>query len=381
MLSDGPSRLRDGESSPSAWGKNPGPSSAMSAAMTSRERVLAALNHEAPDRTPRDFWAEPPAWQRLFNHVGHTDRRRFLDDLGVDVRHLEAFSSPEQEVGPGLWQNFWGERYVYQPTPWGPMREDVPGALAAARSLSELEAFPWPKPDGLDRSSLCRQCQAHPEHALLYGFADVWQRPALVRGWEPFFVDMIERPDWVHFLCRKFTDFYLEDYTRAAELTAGRIDLYLLISDLGTQRGPLISRPMFREFVAPYLGEMIRHIHRLGARVLFHSCGRIHDFIPELMGLGVDVLDPIQPAGPEMSPESLQAAFGGRLVFHGGLDMQRLLPHGTPAEVAAEARRYCETLGAGGGYILGPAHLFQPDVPPANILAVYQPPDPGRASR
>lgn len=349
----------------------------MSSAMTPRERVLAALNHQPPDRTPRDFWAEPATWNRLFAYLGHTDKDRFLNDLGIDVRHLEAPVPPEQAVGPGVFQNFWGERYVYRSTPWGPMREDVKGALSFARSLADLKAFPWPHPDAIDRTALRPQSEAYPQHALLYGFADVWQRPALVRGWEEFFTDLVDRPEWVHFLCRTFTDFYREDYTRAAELTAGRIDLYLLISDLGSQRGPLISLAMFREFVAPYLKEMIDCIHALGGRVLFHSCGSVRSFIPDLVGLGVDVLDPIQPTGPEMAPEGLKAAFGGLLAFHGGIDMQRILPEGTPAAVTAEARRYCQVLGQGGGYILSSAHLFQPDVPPENILAMYAPePDP-----
>jgi uroporphyrinogen decarboxylase len=252
------------------------------------------------------------------------------------------------------------------------MREDVKGALADAKSLSELEAFPWPSPDCIDRSRLAEQCRRYENHALVYGFADVWQRPALVRGWQGMFLDMVERPDWVHFLSRTFTDFYLEDYNRAAEITAGRIDLYLLISDLGGQRGPLISPAMFREFVAPYLKTMVDRIHHLGGRVLFHSCGAIRPFIPDLVGLGVDVLDPIQPVGPSMEPGSLKAEFGDRLSFHGGIDMQRVLPAGSTAEVAAEVRRYCEVLGAGGGYILAPAHLFQPDVPPENVLAFYR---------
>ncbi len=340
--------------------------------MTSRERVLTALRHEQPDRTPCDFWAEPPTWKRLLAHAGHEDRDRLLDDLGVDVRHLDAPAPPETAVGAGVFQNYWGERYIYRPTPWGPMREDIKGALAEAQSLAELEAFPWPSPDCLDRSQLRAQCQRNESHALLYGFADVWQRPALVRGWEGFFVDMGEQPDWVHFLCRKFTDFYLEDYTRAAEITNGRIDLYLLISDLGSQRGPLISLPMFRQFVAPYLKEMIDRIHHLGGRVLYHSCGTIGRFIPELIGLGIDILDPIQPTGPAMQPERLKAEFGDRLCFHGGIDMQQLLPRGTPEEVRTGVSHYCRTLGAGGGYILGPAHLFQPDVPPENVWAVYQ---------
>lgn len=342
------------------------------AAMKPRQRVLATLDHCQPDRTPRDFWAEPPTWNRLLVHVGHEDRERLLDELGVDVRHLEVNGPLEKQIGDGIFQNFWGERYIYRRTPWGPMREDVPGALGDARSFDELENFEWPDPRQFDHSALAGQCRRWDDYALLYGFADVWQRPALVRGWEGMFLDMIERPEWVHFLCRKFTDFYKEDYTRAAAATGGRIDLYLLISDLGTQRGPLISLEMFREFVAPYVKEMLDCIHGLGGRAIYHSCGSIRPFIPELIRLGVDVLDPIQPTGSDMSPESLKRDFGDQLCFHGGIDMQRLLPHGSTDEIRAEVRRYCRTLGQGGGYILGPAHLFQPDVPPENILAMYE---------
>ena len=251
------------------------------------------------------------------------------------------------------------------------MREDGRGALADAQGFADLERFQWPTPDVFDYTGLGEQCRRWQNHALLYGFADVWQRPALVRGWEGMFVDMVERPDWAHFLSRKFTDFYKEDYTRAAEATGGRIDLYLLISDLGSQSGPLISLPMFRRFVAPYVREMADCIHGLGGKVLYHSCGMIAPFISDLVAAGVDVLDPIQPVGPEMVPERLRDEFGGRVCFHGGIDMQHLLPHASPDEVRAEAARYCRVLGEKGGYILGPAHLFQPDVPPENVLAVY----------
>jgi len=340
--------------------------------MTPRERVLTALDHRRPDRTPCDFWAEECTWKRLLAHVGHDDRDRLLDELGVDIRHLALPDPPERALGEGVFQNHWGERYIYRQTAWGPMREDVRGALADAESLDDLASFDWPTPDQFDYALLPEQCRRWEPYALLYGFADVWERPALVRGWEGMFLDMIERPDWVHFLCRRFTDFYREDYTRAAEVTGGRIDLFLLISDLGSQMGPLVSLPMFREFIAPYLKEMIDCIHGLGAKVLYHSCGTMRLFIPDLIDLGVDVLDPIQPTGPLMAPESLAEEFGGRICFHGGMDIQHLLPHGSPEEVRAEVRRYCEALGRHGGYILGPAHFFQPDVPPENLLAVYQ---------
>ncbi len=339
--------------------------------MSPRERVLAAVAHHQPDRVPRDFWAEEPTWRRLLQYVGHTDRKRVLDDLGIDIRHLEIPPLPEKKLANGVHQNFWGERYIYQETGWGPMREDVKGALADAATLADLESFPWPSVDDFDYSTLAQQCQRHDQYALLYGFADVWQRPGLVRGWEGMFLDMALQPDWVHFLGRTFTDFYKQDYVRAAEATAGRIDLYLLISDLGCQTGPLISLDMFRQYVAPYLKEMIDCIHSLDGKVLYHSCGLIRRFIPDLIELGVDLLDPIQPVGPEMSPERLQAEFGGQISFHGGMDMQRLLPLGSTDEVRAAVDHYCATLGNGGGYVLGPAHLFQPDVPPENILAMY----------
>jgi uroporphyrinogen decarboxylase len=340
--------------------------------MDSRERVLTALAHRQPDRTPRDFWAEEPTWNRLCQHLGCQDRERILRQLGIDLRHFNAETPPDQALPQDVHQNFWGERFIYRETGWGPMREDIPGALASAQTLDELKAFAWPTPDAFDYSGLKDLARRHADCALVYGFADVWQRPALVRGWEQMFVDMAERPDWAHFLCGKFTEFYLEDYARAAEATQGRIDLFLLISDLGCQRGPLISPAMFREFVAPYLKRMIDQIHRLGARVLYHSCGGIRAFIPELIRLGIDVLDPLQPTDPGMSPERLKADFGGQLCFHGGIDVQHLLPRASQDEVKHEVRRYCQTLGRSGGYVLGPTHFFQPDVPPENIVAVYQ---------
>ena len=262
------------------------------------------------------------------------------------------------------------------------MREELLRALAGvepdSRPTEEGDfpeaflSFPWPSPYLFDYSRLPSQVRRHDRYALIYGFADVWQRAALVRGWERMFMDMARAAHLLHFLCRKFVDFYKEDYTRAQEQAAGRIDLFLLLSDLGSQHGPLMSLPMFRSLVKPYLAEMIAHIHSLGARVLYHTCGAVAPFIPDLIAVGVDVLDPLQPVNGEMLPESLQANFGGQVVFHGGIDMQTLLPRGTPQEVTAEARGYCEVLGANGGYILAPTHLFQPDVPPENVVAMYR---------
>lgn len=152
--------------------------------MTPRQRVLTAIDRRPPDRTPCDFWAEDASWNRLFAYLGCDNRDRILRDLQVDVRHLTVPSLAERPLGDAVCQNMWGERYVYKQTPWGPIREDMPGALCGATTLADLEAFPWPSPRDLAYSHLAEECRQWDDYALLYGFADVWERAALVRGWE-----------------------------------------------------------------------------------------------------------------------------------------------------------------------------------------------------
>jgi uroporphyrinogen decarboxylase len=170
-------------------------------------------------------------------------------------------------------------------------------------------------------------------------------------------------------MARKYVDYYKEDYARAQRAAGGRIDIFMVISDLGSQRAPLMSMETFNELIAPCIAEMADHIHGLGAKVMFHSCGMIHPFIGRLAELGVDMLDPIQPAADEMRPERLASDFGGRLAFHGGLDVQGVLRAGTPDEVRREVRRYARTLRP--GYVCCSTHFMQPDVPVANVLAMY----------
>jgi uroporphyrinogen decarboxylase len=104
---------------------------------------------------------------------------------------------------------------------------------------------------------------------------------------------------------------------------------------------------------------------------MFHSCGAVREAIPELIELGVDILNPIQPAAVGMEPEALKRDFGRELCFHGGIDVQYLLPLETPDAVRREVRRRAEILGAGGGYIIAPSHNLQQDISTENILAMY----------
>lgn len=339
--------------------------------MTGRERLRRALRGEPVDRPPTDFWAEEVTKERLYQYLGHRDLDRFLDEMRVDIRETDAIGPPETHLGDGVYQNYWGERYVYRQLEYGKMRDDMPGALSEAESLEEIQAFPWPDNDAFDYRLLNERCREIRDKgcAVRYGFADVWQRPTLVRGMENAMIDMCENPAWTQWMSRKFTDFYLEDYRRAWEASGGRIDLFVVLSDLGAQRGPLISREMFRTFIFPYLKEMADLAHGFGAGLFFHSCGDISSFLPDIIRAGVDIQNPLQPVGENMQPEAL-ARYKGQICFHGGMDVQGLLPTATAEEIHAQAHRYFDVLGP--GYVLAPTHLFQPDIPPENIIAVYQ---------
>ncbi len=339
--------------------------------MTSKERVIKSINHEEVDRVPFDFWIEKPALERLNSFLDIADLDSILDKFKVDIRHIEAHEPKEKKLGK-FYQNFWGERYIYKNSKWGPTREDIPGALSEVKNNKELKDFDWPKNNDFSYAQIGQQCDKYENYAIMYGFADIWQRPCLLRGMENALMDLYINPEWVHFLGRKFTDFYIEDYKNAYKASSGRIDIFLVISDLGTQHAPLISLELFDEFIAPYLIEIVNAIHDLGAFVMYHSCGMVLPFIERLIEIGIDILDPIQPVAPEMSPRNLKDNFGDQLCFHGGIDVQKLLSQGIPEDVKKEIKYYLDTFGKEGGYICSPSHLFQPDIPPENILAFYE---------
>ena len=134
-----------------------------------------------------------------------------------------------------------------------------------------------------------------------------------------------------------------------------------------------MSVPMFREFIAPYLKRLIDVVHSGGVKFMAHSCGAIRPIIPELIALGIDMLDPIQVAAEGMEPAALKRDFGYKLAFHGGLCTQHTLPFGTPRDVTEAVLHRVATLGAGGGYILASSHDISADTPPENIVAMYRP--------
>lgn len=338
--------------------------------MTGKQRTLATIAGEKTDRTCYGFRAENDTCEKLYRHLDFHDYDRLIDLINPDMFIVDAIFPKEKDFG-SFYQNCWGERYIYKQTEFGSVREDIEGALSGAQTLEDIKSFNWPKNEDVDYSNLKAVIDRHSDMAVQYGSADVWQRPGLVRGMGNFLVDMVINPEFCHYMSDVFIRFYIEDYTHAQNAVDGRIDIFTLYSDLGTQIAPLISNDMFMEFVYPYVKRMAKVVHELGAKLFFHSCGDVFPFIEPLIEAGVDILDPIQPCTQQMQPEHLAKHFRGRVCFHGGIDVQKVLSVGTAEDVRNSVKRYKEAF-AGCGYICAPSHFLQVDTPIDNILALYE---------
>jgi uroporphyrinogen decarboxylase len=343
--------------------------------MNSRERVSAAIARTRPDRTPADYKAEPDVNARVLERLGVAEYEDLLQALQVDIRRLNSrqVARFDKGLGEGVKEDYWGIRSVHLKASHGSYDMHVHNPVWDAESVEDLDKHDWPWPDIFDYSVMKAQRDAWDDYYVMYEGADLFTRPCILRNMENVMLDMATRPEMVHALLERFTTFYCEDVNRAFEAAGGRIDLYCEWSDYGTQRGLMLSIPMFREFVAPYLRRLIDTVHTGGAKFMLHSCGAIRELIPDFLELGVDVLDPIQVAAAGMEPGPLKRDFGDRLAFHGGVCTQHTLPFGTPDDVREAVRDRVATLGKGGGYILASSHDISADTPTENVLAMYEP--------
>ena len=377
----------------------------MTESMTSRERVLAAINHREPDRVPVSFgdicfstiFDYPPnGYRALCAEVGLDDYQdpvsspddggavlnvdeRLKRRLGADIRCVASGSSHTWRFLPdGASVDAWGLARHRAGPYWD--LDDTKAPLRDARTLADVDAW-WSAPDPADPAIWTgkrEEAQALRDagYAVMAvgGTAlQVGHNYAFTRGFELFLTDMLDDPAFWRGYADRLTDWAIEYMTAFLRPIADLVDIVQFTDDLGTQRAPFMSPARYREFLKPYHRAWMDMAHRIAprAKVAIHTCGSVYDLIPDFIEIGIEILNPIQPRARNMEPWRLKQEFGRDLSFLGGVDIQDLLPHGTVDEVRAATRALIEVLGPGGGFILAPSHQFQPDVPAANIVAMY----------
>jgi len=383
------------------------------ASMNGRERILAALNHQEPDRVPFDLGSTqvtgihtaayrslreklglPAVTPAMCDHIQGLAMpdEDLLDHLSVDVRGLFPLNSHNDRVpdrirrepkGDGeeveAFVDEWGMTQ-HRPYPDGLYFTVVHNPLEGAITIKDVAKYPWPNTGdprriaGLrDLAILYRsQGQAVMIKGVLAGIFEMAQR---MRGMAQLMMDMASDEALAAALLDKMLELKLAFWEMALPPLRDVVDVISDADDYGTQVSQLISPRMFRRLMKPRLAILFNRTHELApdAKLFFHSCGNVRPLLPDFIELGVDILNPVHVRATGMDPFELKRDFGRDIVFWGGgVDTQDVLPHGTPAEVRADVRRNIDALAPGCGFVFNTVHNIQADVPPENIVAMWQ---------
>ncbi len=340
--------------------------------MTGRERWLAVLKRERPDRIPMDYWSTPEADAILCKYLGCATLDEAMRKLHIDP----FYRATARYVGPPIPDNrdVYGVEYRDVKYPGGSYREAATHPLAQYSSVEEIERnFTWPSPDWYDVGHIRKEVESHPDLLIMAGSYEPFLIYCSLRGLEQGFADLIEEPDIVHYCLGKLLAFHFGLTLRTYEAAgAGNVQISFVSEDMGSQTGLMFSPGQVREFLLPGMKKMIDLAHEAGAFVIHHSDGAIREILPTMIEAGIDVLNPIQWRCAGMDREGLKRDFGDRVIFYGGVDNQQTLPFGSVADVRQEVIDNLRILGAGGGYILAPCHNIQAVTPPQNIVALYE---------
>lgn len=317
-----------------------------------------------------DYWATREATAQLMKHLGVTEWSELQARLHTDP----LVPVGPRYVGPSIAAgvDVFGCRYQQAAYGGGTYSECIEPALARYDSITQVEReYTWPSPDWWDYSDLPSQLKRKDELPIAAGHAEPFARYKALRGQERAYEDLIDRPEFVHYCLEKLFLLDYEDVLRIFETIPGQVVISYVNEDLGGQDGLLMSPAHIHEFLVPHMKRLIDLIHEAGAFVFHHNDGAIRSVLPDLVALGIDILNPVQWRCRGMEREALKRDFGASVIFHGAMDNQRTLARGTLEEVRQEVVENLRILGSGGGYILAPCHNIQTVTPPESIVAMY----------
>jgi len=326
--------------------------------MDKRRIVLDTLEFRSVPYVPWAWGTTELCARRLEAHLGVDDLGDFLDshflDIGPDIGRFER-------IGKHLFRDAYGvvwdksvDKDIGTPVDW-PIRRP-----------EDLERYDWPDParDEL-YSHIPERLAAHGEIFSRYmlGFS-LYERAWTMRGMSELLMDMVQRPEFVERLMDRIVEHNLVQIRKALSFD---VDAVYFGDDYGMQRGLIMGIEHWRHFIKPRLARMFEPVREAGKFVCMHSCGRVDELFDDLIEIGLQVFNPFQPE--VMDVFALKKAYHGRLAFHGGMSIQKVLPFGTVEDVRLATQALIDA-GRDGGYVFAPSHAVPPDVPPANLVAM-----------
>jgi len=373
--------------------------------LTARERVLRAINLELPDRVPIDLGGNQTgihknAYRSLIAHLGLKEEVRILDAvqqlavpseavlerLRVDTRYIRAGAAESWKGGivqthrdGKLWHDLTDEFGIRWSMPDDtPYYMDISLHPLANATFADVKNHPWPKGDDPTRFTGLRErtltLKKETPYAVVSGISGVvYEFCWYMRGLEQWFCDLMTQPEFCEAMLEQTLKFWLDWFRLFLDEVGDVVDVIMIGDDIAGQSGPLFQPEIYRRLVKPRHKRLVQYIRsRTNARVWYHTCGSCMDFIPDLLDNGIHILNPVQISARNMNPVELKRRFGSELAFWGGgCDTQRVLSRGTPAEVAANVRENVQAFMPGGGYVFNNVHNIQGEVPPENIVTMF----------
>jgi uroporphyrinogen decarboxylase len=366
--------------------------------MSRRERVLTALAHREPDRVPMSMTITIDAYNALKTYMGieldetpkvgrWTDvaiHPVVADKFGLDCLRVDMGSPRKRPKSsdPAISIDEWGVEWKKVLLPEGGYYYEQSKHPLENATIQDLEDYPWPDPydegliDGVEQKF--KDLYENTDFAIMTKIGGaVFELATYMVGMQTWYTRLAEDPEFCYKVMEKIADIQAKVDAFGLAVVGKYVDVLRLSGeDMGTQQGPLISEKMFNRLVRPHLqkvwtvakNELTSRNPR--AKIMLHSCGSVRIFMKDWADMDLDVLDPIQPRARNMDTAMIKAEVGDRLSFHGGIDIQHVLPWGTREEVFQEVRQRIKDLAPGGGYIVAPAHNVQKDVPPQNLIAM-----------
>jgi len=378
--------------------------------MNSRERVLTALNHREPDRVPFDMGGtvvtgiQARAYRRLRSYLGLPEKEikivdmlqqlaavddDVMDRLGVDMRNVSprstaSFQIDLHETPDGQYTYFYDEYRVgwRMPTDNGMYYDMFDHPLSGEITPRDIDRYQLPDPLDPSRFAGLREASLRvleeEKRALIVGniSAGIFELYMWTRGYKDGYADWAGDPDMAGQMLHKYMDLQMAYWEKMFAVMEGiPIDVVQMADDIAGQNGMLISPTSYRRQLKPFHKEMFDYIHsRSDAKIFFHSCGAVRPVIRDLIEVGVDILNPVQVNAYNMDSAELKREYGKDITFWGGgVDTQNAFDEShTPAEVRADVRKRLTDLMPGGGFIFNTVHNIQGNVPPENIMAMWE---------
>ena len=360
---------------------------------TPRERILKAINHSQPDRTPVETLGFQPI-ERWLQHFQVKDVFDLNEKLGLDLA-IVGRSANRWTVYTGRYTqdklSIWGtRRNTGGPKGIGYSKERGDHPLFKAESVKDIECFAWPTPNDFDYKITGEPPQTIPDKARRIGLYGMYPESGKTHEesteggfWIPLLCILYELFGFEETLMKIYTEpkiieaaishlepFLLEYSRRILEATKGLVDIFWFGDDFATARGMMISPEHWRKFFKPTYRKIFDLAKSYDLKIWFHCCGQFRPVMRDLIDMGMDVWETCQVHLPGNEPEVLKREYGKDICFFGAINSQHTLPRGTPDDVRAEVRERVRVLGKEGGYICGPDHTILPDVPIENVLAM-----------